>query len=131
MGRIQQMLQSRIRWAAKTPLASPSQIIAEMREDLDLPILGMWVGLRLGNFVGGVIGLDKLQYDMWGSDVFVANSCQSNGVWDRICVSQPLKEMLERDLSGSITFSYHKQFTTAKEAVHCSLCEPTEGYYDW
>ena len=59
--------------------------IAEVRENLGVEF-SMRIGLHIGQFIGGVIGMKKLRYDIWGSDVVIANLIEQHGVPGEICI---------------------------------------------
>ena len=66
------------------------QISAEYGERVDVRI-----GLESGPVVAGVIGSNKLLYDVWGDTVNTAARMESHGVAGRIQVGDYLKGMLE------------------------------------
>jgi class 3 adenylate cyclase len=39
----------------------------------------MRIGVHTGNIFGGVLGTDIVRYDIYGSDVMIANKMESNG----------------------------------------------------
>ena len=53
------------------------------------------VGLHVGDVVAGVIGTERLQYDVWGDTVNVASRMESTSEPGRIQVSEAFKEALE------------------------------------
>ncbi len=77
------------------------QISAEYGETVDVRI-----GLHSGPVVAGVIGSNKLLYDVWGDTVNTAARMESHGVAGRIQVGDHLKGMLEHrfdfELRGEI-----------------------------
>ena len=54
----------------------------------------MRVGIHVGNVVGGAIGTNTLRYDIWGSDVHIANLMESNGVPSKIKISDAAHDVL-------------------------------------
>lgn len=44
----------------------------------------MRIGIHTGDFIGGVIGLEIVRYDIYGKDVLIANKMESNGKIDCI-----------------------------------------------
>ena len=65
----------------------------ELAVELDLP-LRLRVGIHSGPMVAGVIGRDKLAYDLWGDTVNVASRMESQGLPGRIQVSEATAERL-------------------------------------
>ena len=57
-------------------------IIKEEREKTDNPALknlDMRIGIHTGRIVGGIIGTKVVRYDIFGPDVLIANTMESNG----------------------------------------------------
>ncbi|XP_033248943.1 adenylyl cyclase X E-like isoform X2 [Drosophila miranda] len=52
--------------------------IQEVRRENDVDI-NMRIGVHSGSVIAGVIGEAKLQYDIWGTDVTIANHLESTG----------------------------------------------------
>lgn len=71
------------------------EVIVKVRKDVKHEGLDMRIGLHHGSFVAGVIGTNRLRFDMWGEDVLLGNSVESNGLPGRISVSQSVKDLLE------------------------------------
>ncbi|XP_068151191.1 adenylyl cyclase X E-like isoform X2 [Drosophila tropicalis] len=60
--------------------------IQDVREERQLDI-GMRIGVHSGNLFAGVIGEAKLQYDIWGQDVTIANRLESTGLQGHVHIS--------------------------------------------
>ena len=58
------------------------------------------IGLHIGDVVAGVIGTERLQYDVWGDTVNVASRMESTSEPGRIQVSEAFKEALEPGTSN-------------------------------
>jgi class 3 adenylate cyclase len=92
--------------AAGVPLADPdhARSAAEMALDLEpavqaavaglAPPIRLRVGLHSGSVVAGVIGRRKFAYDLWGPAVNIASRMESQGVADRVQVSNATYRLL-------------------------------------
>ena len=76
-------------------------IISEVRNhsdnksNPDLKDLNMRIGIHTGKIVAGIIGTKIVRYDIFGSDVLVANKMESNGIAGEIVVSEDTKRLLQ------------------------------------
>ena len=61
--------------------------------------LRLRVGIHSGPLVAGVIGRDKLAYDLWGDTVNVASRMESQGLPGRVQISAATAERLTVDLA--------------------------------
>lgn len=61
--------------------------------------LHLRVGIHTGPLVAGVIGRDKLAYDLWGDTVNVASRMESQGLPGRVQISGATAERLRTDVA--------------------------------
>lgn len=59
--------------------------------------LNMRIGIHTGKVVGGIIGTKLVRYDIFGSDVLVANKMESNGIAGQCCMSEATYKLLEQN----------------------------------
>ncbi|MDQ4035764.1 MAG: adenylate/guanylate cyclase domain-containing protein [Chloroflexota bacterium] len=71
--------------------------VAEARADFGMP-LELRVGLASGPVVGGVIGEQRILFDLWGDTVNTASRMQSSGVPGRIQVASSTHDLLGESL---------------------------------
>ena len=64
----------------------------------DIERIDVRIGLHCGQVVAGIIGSDRLQYDVWGDTVNVASRMEGNGLPGRIHISADLADLLDRSL---------------------------------
>jgi class 3 adenylate cyclase len=72
--------------------------VSEWRAEHGLA-LAVRVGIASGSLVGGVIGEERLLFDLWGDTVNLAQRMESSGVPDRIQVAQRTRDLLAGRLS--------------------------------
>ena len=65
----------------------------EARRRVDAP-LQLRIGLASGPVVGGIIGQQRILFDLWGDTVNIASRMQSSGVAGRVHVAQSTRTLL-------------------------------------
>ena len=88
-------------------------IITDVRncsENPDLKDLNMRIGIHTGKIVAGIIGTKIVRYDIFGSDVLIANKMESNGLAGKVVVSEETKKLLisNKDFDTRLSFIHHK-----------------------
>ena len=56
------------------------QDVRNQSDNPDLKDLNMRIGVHTGRIVAGIIGTKIVRYDIFGSDVLIANKMESNGL---------------------------------------------------
>ncbi len=92
-----------------------AQCALEMQA-VDMPGVAFRIGLHLGPLVAGVIGTERLQYDVWGDTVNVASRMESSGEAGRVQVSEAfalnLKKNTESRIQNPISESHEVPLVT-------------------
>ncbi|XP_017862790.1 PREDICTED: adenylate cyclase type 2-like isoform X2 [Drosophila arizonae] len=69
-------------------------IIREVRDEVQIGI-DIRVGVHSGSLFAGVLGSTKLQYDIWGQDVLIANKLEATGMPGQVHVSERTLQMIK------------------------------------
>jgi class 3 adenylate cyclase len=54
----------------------------------------MRIGIHTGKIIGGITGTNVVRYDIYGTDVMIANKIESNGEKGFVCVSETTKQII-------------------------------------
>lgn len=57
--------------------------------------VNLYTLMKQGTIIGGIIGTDIIRYDVYGSDVTIANKIESYGIQGSIAISEDTKCLLE------------------------------------
>ena len=69
-------------------------IIKDVRDEMNIVDLDMRVGIHTGMVTAGIIGSNIVRYDIFGSDVLIANKMESAGAQGKVCVSEDTRKMV-------------------------------------
>lgn len=75
--------------------------IRDLRLERHLNI-DMRIGIHSGNIIGGVMGTNKWQYDIWSKDVIIANKVESTGVSGKIHITNHTLDLLHGEYKNII-----------------------------
>ena len=56
----------------------------------------MRIGIHTGTIMGGIIGTEIVRYDIFGTDVMIANKMESNSLPGKILISETTKKLIEK-----------------------------------
>lgn len=83
------------------------QVVEKVQHPRTKRPIRMRIGIHTGKITAGVIGTTKLRYDIWGSDVLIANQMESNGVPGYILVSEATQRLMRDDNRFKFHFHQH------------------------
>lgn len=66
------------------------------KEKPALECLNMRIGIHTGTIIGGIVGTEIVRYDIYGSDVVVANKFEETGKTGEIHISEETKKLLDQ-----------------------------------
>lgn len=90
------------------------ETIAEVRKDIKFPGLDMRIGVHTGTIIGGIIGTEIVRYDIYGSDVMIANKFEEKGKVAHIHISETTKKLLDQLDYKNYEVKPHGQVTVQK-----------------
>ena len=99
-------------------------IIRDVRKRVNYELLDMRIGIHTGTVIAGIIGSSVVRYDIFGSDVLIANKMESAGSPGRINISEETKKLLEsKDLPFNLTLNKVVHIDAANKDITCYLIE--------
>ena len=83
--------------------------------------LNMRIGLHIGDVVAGITGSKLIRYDIYGTDVLIANKMESNSVEGSINISEGVKRQLDDRVPGFVDITFNKtvEIPEVSRAVNC------------
>ena len=100
------------------------KIIREVRKKVNFEALDMRIGIHTGAVIAGIIGSTVVRYDIFGSDVLIANKMESSGLPGRINISEDTKRLLEsQQMPYSLSFNKIVPVQGAGKEIKCYLIE--------
>ena len=82
--------------------------------------LNMRIGMHTGKVIAGITGTNIVRYDIYGSDVDIANKMESGGGAGKINVSEVTRAILEQSNPGRFEYIFNKKISH----------EPTNSIFD-
>jgi adenylate cyclase len=61
----------------------------------NMPAFEMRLGIHAGPIVAGIVGIKKFQYDVWGDTVNTASRIESNGMVEKVNISESLYDLIK------------------------------------
>ena len=99
-------------------------IIRDVRKKVNFELLDMRIGIHTGTVIAGIIGSSVVRYDIFGSDVLIANKMESAGTPGRINISEDTKKLLEsKDMPFSVSFNKEVHIDAANRDIKCYLID--------
>ena len=93
------------------------EIINKVKYEIKFEEFSMRIGAHIGKCVGGVIGTEIVRFDVYGKDVLIANTMESEGNKGEINISFKLKEVLELYYPGDYIYTPHKTIEVDGEEI--------------
>ena len=104
------------------------KIIRKVRTKVNYELLDMRIGIHTGTVIAGIIGSSVVRYDIFGSDVLIANKMESAGEKGKINISEDTKKLLEsKDLPYSLKHHKELKIDSAHRTINCFLIENEIG----
>ena len=104
------------------------KIIRKVRTKVNYELLDMRIGIHTGTVIAGIIGSSVVRYDIFGSDVLIANKMESAGEKGKINISEDTKKLLEsKDLPYSLKHHKELKIDSAHTTINCFLIENEIG----
>ena len=99
-------------------------IIRDVRKRVNYELLDMRIGIHTGTVIAGIIGSSVVRYDIFGSDVLIANKMESAGSPGRINISEDTKKLLEsKDLPFNLSLNKVVHIDAANRDITCYLID--------
>ena len=80
--------------------------------------LNMRIGLHTGDVIGGIMGTSIVRYDIYGTDVLIANQMESNGIPGKIVISETTKSFLEKAKPKGYIYKFHTEVKTLERTCN-------------
>lgn len=80
--------------------------------------LNMRIGLHTGDVIGGIMGTSIVRYDIYGTDVLIANQMESNGIPGKIVISETTKSFLEKAQPKCYKYEFHTEVKTLERTCN-------------
>ena len=96
-------------------------IIRTVREEMAIEGLDMRIGIHTGMMTAGIIGSNIVRYDIFGSDVLIANKMESNGAHGKVCVSEDTRRLILENQHDK--YKFERQSTVPIETLNKKVKE--------
>lgn len=85
--------------------------------------INMRIGVHTGDVVAGIMGKSIVRYDIYGNDVFIANSMESNGIAGQVAVSKTTMNLVRSLRPTLMNFESYKKVEVFGEEIEVFLAE--------
>ena len=82
-------------------------IVRTVRDEMGIEGLDMRIGIHTGMMTAGIIGSNIVRYDIFGSDVLIANKMESEGANGQVCVSEDTRHLILENQHDKYKFDRH------------------------
>ena len=91
--------------------------------------ISMRIGIHTGDIIGGITGRSIVRYDIYGTDSFIANQMESNGLSGKIAISHISKNLISRFRPSLFSFTEHKEILVLNSVVQIFLLNLASQYF--
>ena len=100
------------------------KIIKDVRKKVNHNSLDMRIGIHTGKVIAGILGSSVVRYDIFGTDVLIANKMESNGKPGNINISEATKSLLEtKDEYFKASYNKEVYIDSTGEYINCYLID--------
>ena len=100
------------------------KIIKDVRKKVNHNSLDMRIGIHTGKVIAGILGSSVVRYDIFGTDVLIANKMESNGKPGNINIAEATKKLLEtKDEYFKASYNKEAYIDSTGEYINCYLID--------
>ena len=85
--------------------------------------ISMRIGVHTGDVVAGIMGKSIVRYDIYGNDVYIANSMESNGIAGQVAVSKTTMNLVRSLRPTLMNFESYKKVEVFGEEIEVFLAK--------
>lgn len=83
--------------------------------------ISMRIGIHTGDVIGGITGRSIVRYDIYGTDSYIANQMESNGLSGQIALSHISKNLISQYRPSLFNFTEHKEIQVLNSTIQIFL----------
>ena len=98
------------------------EVIQDVNNEYNMGI-NMRIGVHTGDVIAGITGKSIVRYDIYGNDVYIANTMESNGLEGYVSVSKTTMNLVKNFRPSLMNFESHKTVEVFGENVEIYLAK--------